>query len=387
MKPANSVFSGYGTSVFEVMSRLAIKHGTINLGQGFPDEDGPEDIRRAAADAVVEGPNQYPPMMGLPALRQAVAEHDRRFYGLDVDWQREVMIASGGAEALADCLFGLINPGDEVVLIEPLYEMYLPLVRFAGGVPKLVRIEPPDWKLPLRALEKAFSERTKLILLNSPHNPAGKVFDRDELEFIAQLVKIHDAYAVCDEVYEHLVFDDAAHVPLMTLPGMRERTLRIGSAGKTFSVTGWKVGYVTAGEEVLSSIAKAHQFITFSTPPNLQHAVALGLGKDDRYFSGLAGDMQAKRDRLTAGLEGAGFEVLASGGTYFLSVDIRSVGFDGDDEEFCHHITTEAGVTAVPVSAFYQGSDVNHFARFCFCKQDAILDEAAARLAKHFKGA
>jgi len=386
MKPANSVFAGYGTSVFEVMSRLAIKHGTINLGQGFPDEDGPEDIRRAAAEAVIEGPNQYPPMMGLPALRQAVAEHDRRFYGLDVDWQSEVMIASGGAEALADCLFGLINPGDEVVLIEPLYEMYLPLVRFAGGVPKLVRIEPPDWKLPRRALEEAFSDRTKLILLNSPHNPAGKVFDRDELEFIAQLAKTHDAYAVCDEVYEHLVFDGAAHVPLMTLPGMRERTLRIGSAGKTFSVTGWKVGYVTAAPDVLSPVAKAHQFITFTTPPNLQRAVAFGLGKDDAYFAGLAEAMQAKRDRLAAGLQGAGFEVLASGGTYFLSVDIRSVGFDGDDEEFCRHITTEAGVTAVPVSAFYQGADVNHFARFCFCKKDAILDEAAARLAKHFKG-
>ena len=386
MKPANSVFSGYGTSVFEVMSRLAIEHGTINLGQGFPDEDGPEDIRRAAAEAVIEGPNQYPPMMGLPALRQAVAEHDRRFYGLDVDWQSEVMVASGGAEALADCLFGLINPGDEVVLIEPLYEMYLPLVRFAGGVPKLVRIEPPGWELPRRALEEAFSDRTKLILLNSPHNPAGKVFDRDELDFIAQLVKDHDAYAVCDEVYEHLVFDGEAHVPLMTLPGMRERCLRIGSAGKTFSVTGWKVGYVTAAPDVLSPVAKAHQFITFTTPPNLQRAVAFGLGKDDAYFAGLAQAMQAKRDRLTASLEGAGFEVMASGGTYFLSVDIRSVGFNEDDEAFCRHITTEAGVTAVPVSAFYQESDVNHFARFCFCKQDAILDEAAARLAKHFKG-
>jgi len=223
-------------------------------------------------------------------------------------------------------------------------------------------------------------------LLNSPHNPAGKVFDRDELEFIAQLAKTHDAYAVCDEVYEHLVFDGAAHVPLMTLPGMRERTLRIGSAGKTFSVTGWKVGYVTAAPDVLSPVAKAHQFITFTTPPNLQRAVAFGLGKDDAYFAGLAEAMQAKRDRLAAGLQGAGFEVLASGGTYFLSVDIRSVGFDGDDEEFCRHITTEAGVTAVPVSAFYQGADVNHFARFCFCKKDAILDEAAARLAKHFKG-
>ena len=298
-----------------------------------------------------------------------------------------MLVTSGGAEALADCLFGLIEPGDEVVLIEPLYEMYLPLVRFAGGIPKLVRIEPPGWELPRRALADAFSERTKLILLNSPHNPAGKVFDHDELAFIAQLLEAHDAYAVCDEVYEHLVFDDAAHVPLMTLPGMRGRTLRIGSAGKTFSVTGWKVGYVTARARRAvaggqgASVHHLHHAAQSATRPSPS-----AWARTTPISPASAAAMQAKRDRLAAGLEGAGFEVLASGGTYFLSVDIRSVGFNGDDEEFCRHITTEAGVTAVPVSAFYQASDVNHFARFCFCKQDAILDEAAARLAKHFKG-
>jgi len=387
MKPANSVLSSYGTTVFTVMSALALEHGSINLGQGFPDEEGPEDIRRVAAETVMAGPNQYPPMMGIPELRQAVATHNKRFYGLDVDWQSEVMVTSGATEALADCFLGLIEPGDEVVLVEPLYDSYLPMVRRAGGVPKLVRVEPPAWEMPRADLEQAFSERTKLLILNSPHNPAGKVFDAEELAFIAGLLERYDAYAICDEVYEHLVFDGAAHVPLMTLPGMRERCLRIGSAGKTFSATGWKVGYITAAPALMAAVAKAHQFVTFTTAPNLQKATAFGLGKEDAYFEGLAADQRQKRDRLAAGLAAAGFEVLPSAGTYFLSVDIRSVGFNGDDEAFCRHITTEAGVTAAPVSAFYQEAGIDHFARFCFCKQDSLLDEAALRLQHHFAGA
>ena len=374
----------YGTTIFTVMSALAAEHGSINLGQGFPDSEGPEDILQKAADAVVAGPNQYPPMMGIPALRQAVASANQRFYDLNVDWQTEVMVTSGATEALADSMLGLIEPGDEVVLIEPLYDSYLPMVRRAGGVPKLVRLEPPAWELPRDALRDAFSPKTKLILLNSPHNPAGKVFHRDELDFIAGLVKEFDAIAVCDEVYEHLVFDGQPHIPLMTLPGMRDRCLRIGSAGKTFSVTGWKVGYVTAVPELLTPVAKAHQFVTFTTPPNLQAAAAYGLGKDDAYFEALAGDLQGKRDLLADGLRDIGFEVMQTEGTYFLSVDIRSVGFNEDDEAFCRHITTEAGVTAVPVSAFYQQADVDHYARFCFCKDDALLSEALERLKKHF---
>ncbi|MBL6959194.1 MAG: aminotransferase [Rhodospirillales bacterium] len=384
MKPANSVLMSYGTTIFTVMSALAAEHGSINLGQGFPDSEGPEDILQKAADAVVAGPNQYPPMMGIPALRQAVASANQRFYDLNVDWQTEVMVTSGATEALADSMLGLIEPGDEVVLIEPLYDSYLPMVRRAGGVPKLVRLEPPAWELPRDALRDAFSPKTKLILLNSPHNPAGKVFHRDELDFIAGLVKEFDAIAVCDEVYEHLVFDGQPHIPLMTLPGMRDRCLRIGSAGKTFSVTGWKVGYVTAVPELLTPVAKAHQFVTFTTPPNLQAAAAYGLGKDDAYFEALAGDLQGKRDLLADGLRDIGFEVMQTEGTYFLSVDIRSVGFNEDDEAFCRHITTEAGVTAVPVSAFYQQADVDHYARFCFCKDDALLSEALERLKKHF---
>jgi hypothetical protein len=247
VKAPNSVLSSYGTTVFEVMSRLAIEHDAINLGQGFPDTDGPADIVEAAAAALIQGPNQYPPMLGLPALRQAVAAHAERFYGLEVDWQSEVMVTSGATEALADCHMALIEPGDEVVLIEPLYDCYLPIVRRAGAIAKTVRVEPPDWALPRAALEAAFSDRTKLLLLNNPMNPTAKVFTRAELDFIAGLLQRHDAYAVCDEVYEHIVFDRREHIPLMTLPGLRERTIRIGSAGKTFSLTGWKVGYVTAG--------------------------------------------------------------------------------------------------------------------------------------------
>ena len=376
--------SSYGTTVFTVMSQLATDHNAINLGQGFPDQDGPLDIRQVAADAMLNGPNQYPPMMGLVELRKAVAAANKRFYDIDVDWQSEVMVTSGATEALADCLLGLINPGDEVVMIEPLYDCYLPMVQRAGGIAKLVRIEPPEWKLPRAELEAAFSDKTKLILLNTPHNPAGKVFDGDELAFIANLVKKHDTYAICDEVYEHLLFDGRRHISLMTLPGMHERCLRIGSAGKTFSVTGWKIGYITAAAGLMSAIAKAHQFNTFTTPPGTQLAAAYGLGKDDSYFNGLAAELQARRDQLSNGLQKIGFKTMESEGTYFLTVDFRPLGFNGNDVDFCRHITIEAGVTAVPVSAFYQEADVDHFARFCFCKGEELLDEAIGRLSRYF---
>ena len=385
MKQANNILSGYGTTVFEVMSRLAIEHQSINLGQGFPDEDGPEDVRQLAADALMAGPNQYPPMLGIPELRQAVAAHGQHHYGLDVDWQTEVMVASGATEVLTGCMLGLIEPGDEVVLIEPLYDCYLPIIKRAGGVPKMVRIEPPDWTLPREALAAAFSGKTKLILLNNPMNPAAKVFTNDELSFIAELVIAHDAYAVCDEVYEHIAFDGRGHTPLMTLPGMRDRAIKIGSAGKTFSLTGWKVGYATAAPEVLAPVAKAHQFVTFTTPPNLQKAVAYGLGKDDAYFQGLSDEMQAKRDRFAVGLNKLGFGVIDCQGTYFMFADFRPLGFDGDDVAFCQHITTEAGVTAVPVSAFYLENGPKHFVRFCFSKKNEVLDAAIDRLEKHFK--
>ncbi len=378
----NSILGGYGDTIFAVMSALAAEHGAINLGQGAPDEDGPADILEAAARALLEGPNQYPSMWGIPELRRAVAEHDGRFYGLDVDWEREVMITHGATEALAAAFIGLLEPGDEAVLIEPLYDSYLPLIRRGGGVPRLVRMEPPDWELPRDALAEAFNDRTKLLVLNTPHNPSGKVFSEDELAFLAELLKKHDAYAICDEVYEHLVFDGRAHKPLIAMPGMRERCVRIGSAGKTFSMTGWKVGYAIAAPRLLQPVAKAHQFLTFTIAPNLQAGVAYGLGKDDGFFAALASDLRVKRDLLARGLETVGFKTLPTRGSYFLTADISSLGYNGGDDAFCRYITTEVGVCAIPISAFYREADVGNFVRFCFCKREDAIEEAIQRLAK-----
>ncbi len=382
MKTTNPVYTGLPMTIFEVMSRLAIEHKAINLGQGFPDVDGPADVKEFAARELVAGQNQYPPMMGVPELRQAVAAASRRFYGLDVDWQREVLVTSGATEALSDTFAALIEPGDEVVLIEPLYDCYLPLIRRAGGVPRLVRLTPPEWRLDPQALATAYGPKTKAIVLNNPMNPAARVFSREELALIADLTVKHDAYAVCDEVYEHILFDGRRHIPLMTLPGMRERSVRVGSAGKTFSLTGWKVGYVTAAPRLLDAIAKAHQFNTFTTPPNLQRAVAYGLAKDDTYYARLAGDLEAKRDRFAAGLARLGFGVAPCEGTYFITADAAPLRLNADDVELCARMTVEAGVTAVPVSAFYESDPPRNFIRFCFSKRDEILDQALDRLGK-----
>jgi len=385
MKPANSVLSGGGVTIFEVMSRLAVEHGAVNLGQGFPDGNGPADVRAKAAEYLEDRPNQYPSAMGDMDLRQAVAAHGKRFYGLDIDPARETLVTSGATEALASCLFGLIEPGDEVVVIEPAYDSYLPIVRRAGGIPRRVRLLPPNWEIPRDELAAAFSDRTKLIILNSPMNPIGKVFSRDELAFIAGLMEKHDAYAVCDEVYEHLVFGGQKHIPLMTLPGMRDRCLRIGSAGKTFALTGWKIGYITAAPDLLRAASKAHQFITFTTPPNLQRAVAYGLDKDDAYFRSLAAELEAKRERLAKGLREIGFKVLDSTGTYFLCTDMRGLGVDGNDADFCRRLVTEAKVAAIPISEFYESDAPRHLVRFAFCKDDSVLDEALRRLRRYFK--
>ncbi len=379
------MLSAMGTTVFTVMSALASQHKAINLGQGFPDTDGPADVVQAAADALQDGRNQYPPLTGVPELREAVARANQRFYGLDVDGATEVVVTSSATEAITASLMALLNPGDEVVLIEPLYDTYLPVVRMLGAVPRLVRLMPPKWELPRAELAAAFGPRTKAILLNTPMNPSGKVFTAAELAFIADLLVKHDAYAVCDEVYEHLTYDGWRHIPLMTLPGLRDRCLRIGSAGKTFSLTGWKVGYVTSPAALSAIVAKAHQNLTFTTPPNLQRAVAVGLGKDDAYFAGLAAALASKRDRLSAGLAGIGFSVLPAMGSYFVTADFSRLGFASDDVAFCRHITEQAGVTAIPVSAFYESRAPGHYARFAFCKQDTLLDEAVARLARHFQ--
>jgi aspartate/methionine/tyrosine aminotransferase len=380
LKPANHLLTATGTTIFTVMSALAVEHGAINLGQGFPDTEGPADILQAAADALMDHRNQYPPLTGVPELRAAVAAANARFYGLAIDPVAGVVVTSGATEAITACLMALINPGDEVVLIEPLYDTYLPVVKMLGGIPVLVRLTPPDWALPRAALTAAFSPKTKLLLLNSPMNPCGKVFAADELAFIAALLKKHDAYAVCDEVYEHLVFPPATHIPLMTLPGMAERSLRIGSAGKTFSLTGWKVGYVSGPNALTALVAKAHQNLTFTTPPNLQRAVALGLAKPDSYFEVLGADLAAKRDLLAAGLTRLGFAVLPADGSYFITADFAALGFAGDDHAFCKTITEHARVAAIPVSAFYAADAPTNYVRFAFCKQDSVLREALARL-------
>ena len=386
MQAGNSVLSSFGTTIFEVMSRLAQEHDAVNLGQGFPDGNGPPDVVEAAVDYLRTGVNQYPSMYGIPDLRQAVAEHAARFYDLELDWAKEIMVTSGGTEALGSALLGLIEPGDEVILVEPLYDCYLPIVQRGGGIPRFVRLEPPGWELPRQELEDAFSDRTKLILINSPMNPCAKVFTREELELIADLCRKFDAYAVCDEVYEHLVFDRRDHVPMITLPGMRERAVRIQSAGKIFSLTGWKIGMVTASPSVLLPIAKAHQYLTFTTAPNLQAGVAYGLRKDDTYFENLGNDMQSRRDFLADGLAEVGFDVIHCSGTYFLTTDFRPLGYNGVDTEFCRYLTTEVGVAAVPVSAFYTSDDVKHFARFSFCKKEETLARAIERLRRHFGG-
>ncbi len=387
LKPANELLSGIGTTVFTVMSALAAQHQAINLGQGFPDTDGPDDVLRAAADALFDGRNQYPPMTGVPELRDAVAAANHRFYGLEVDPSREVVVTSGATEAITACLMALLNPGDEVVCFEPLYDTYLPVIRMLGATPRLVRLAPPKWDLPRAELAAAFGPRTKAVLLNTPMNPAGKVFTAAELAFIAELMVKHDAYAVCDEVYEHLTFDGWRHISLMTLPGLRDRCMRVGSAGKTFSLTGWKVGYVTAPAALAGLVAKAHQNLTFTTPPNLQRAVAVGLAKEDAYFEGLAAGLQAKRDLLSTGLARLGFGVLQTMGSYFITADFSPLGFAGDDVAFCRHITEQAGVTAIPVSAFYESEAPSHYARFAFCKREAVLEEAITRLERYFQGA
>ena len=375
----NSVFAALGTSVFETMSRLAQEHQAINLGQGFPDDPGPLDVRARAAEAVLDGWNQYPPMLGVPELRAAVAEHYRRFGNLDLDPDREVMVTSGATEALAGALLALIEPGDEVVLFQPMYDAYLPLVRRAGGVPRFVTLKPPSWRFSESDLAAAFSPRTRVVLLNNPLNPTGTMFGAEELSLLARYCIRYDAVALCDEVWEHVVFEGRAHLPLMTVPGMRERTVKIGSAGKIFSLTGWKVGFVAAAPDLLQALARAHQFVTFTTPPNLQVAVAYGLAKDDAYFRDMRDALERSRERFSTGLSRRGWTVLPGQATYFLSVDLRPLGLT-DDLAFCRRLVTERGVASVPISAFYAEDPVRTAVRFCFAKKDATLDAALDRL-------
>lgn len=379
---ANPIFSSLPMTVFEEMSGLARTLGAINLGQGFPDDPGPEAIRARAADAILNGYNQYPPMAGLPELRQAVAGHYARAQGLDLDPMGEVTVTSGATEALAAAFFGLIEPGDEVIVFQPLYDAYLPLIRRAGGVPKLVSLGPPRWRFDRAILEAAFSAATKYVVLNNPNNPAGVVLPDEDLALLAELCVKHDVIAICDEVWEQVVFGNARHRPLIALPGMRERCVKIGSAGKMFGLTGWKVGFLCAAPELTYSLARAHQFLTFTTPPNLQTAVAWGLDNSDDWFRRMPRDLERSRDRLSEGLKREGFAVLPTQGTYFLNVDLAASGVPAGDREFCLRAVKEAGVAAIPVSALYEEDPVSHIVRLCFSKRDETLDGGIERLAK-----
>ena len=379
---ADAIFSNLPTTIFEEMSGLARDLGALNLGQGFPDDPGPEAVRAKAAEAVLSGYNQYPPMAGLPELRQAVAAHYRRAQGLDLDWASEVTITSGATEALAAAFLGLIEPGDEVVVFQPVYDAYLPLIRRAGGTPKLVRLAPPHWRFDRAMLEQAFSARTRFVVLNNPINPAGLVLPQEDLALLAEFCVRHDVTAICDEVWEQVVFAGAVHRPLMAFPGMRERTVKIGSAGKMFGLTGWKVGFLCAPPQLTRTLARTHQFLTFTTPPNLQAAVAFGLETGADWFAAMPRSLERSRDRLSAGLQREGFAVLPAQGTYFLNLDLPASGVEEPDRAFALRAVREAGVASIPVSALYEEAPVTTILRLCFAKRDEVLDEAAGRLAK-----
>ncbi|MET0275024.1 MAG: aminotransferase [Phenylobacterium sp.] len=378
---ANAIFSSLPTTIFEEMSGLARASGAVNLGQGFPDDPGPEGVRAKAAEAVLSGYNQYPPMAGTPELRQAVAAHYGRTQGLDLD-ASEVTVTSGATEALAAAFLGLIEPGDEVIVFQPAYDSYLPVIRLAGGVPKLVSLQPPHWRFDRATLEAAFTERTRFVVLNNPINPAGVVLPEADLALLAEFCIAHDVTAICDEVWEQVVFGNAIHRPLIAFPGMRERTVKIGSAGKMFGLTGWKVGFLCAAPALTHSLARAHQFLTFTTPPNLQTAVAWGLESAGDWFREMPRDLERSRDRLAEGLKREGFAVLTSEGTYFLNVDLPGSGIGEGDRDFCLRAVKEAGVAAIPVSAFYEADPVTTIMRLCFSKRDATLDAGIERLGK-----
>jgi aspartate/methionine/tyrosine aminotransferase len=379
----NPVFSQLPTTIFAVMSALAAEHGAINLGQGFPDEDGPLAIRECAATALREGPNQYPPTRGLPALRQAIAAHANRFYGFDFDPDRNVLVTSGGTEALAASILALAGPGGEVVLVEPAYDSYRPIALAAGARVRSVKLEPPDWRLEPDMLSAAVTADTRVLVLNSPLNPIGRVFDREELAGIARVLENSNAIAICDEVYEHLVFDGRPHLPLMSFPGMAERTVRVGSAGKMFSLTGWKVGWVTGPAALIDVIAKAHQFLTFTTSPALQRGTAYALANEMEFTLGLTRTLQSNRDLLARRLARLGFEILPCEGTYFLSAGIRGLTNERDDS-FCRRLAREAGVAVIPLSAFFEDGEPEHLVRFAFCKKRTLLEEAMDRLDLYF---
>ncbi|WP_432189533.1 pyridoxal phosphate-dependent aminotransferase [Streptomyces sp. Tue6028] len=379
----NRRLAEFGTTIFAEMSALAVSTGSINLGQGFPDTDGPQEIREAAVRALRDGRgNQYPPGPGVPELRAAVSAHQERRYALSYDPDTEVLVTAGATEAIAAALLALLEPGDEVIAFEPYYDSYAACIAMAGGtrVPVTLRPHEGSFRLDLDELRDAVTDRTRLLLVNTPHNPTGTVLTREELAEIAKLAVERDLLVVTDEVYEHLVFDGAEHVPLASFPGMRERTVTIGSSGKTFSFTGWKVGWVTAPPALVSAVRSAKQFLTYVASGPFQYAVAEALALPDAYFEAFRADMLAKRDVLAVGLAEAGFEVFRPQGTYFITTDIRPLG-ESDGFAFCRALPERAGVVAIPNAVFYDHREAGApFVRFAFCKQTQVLEEAAKRL-------
>ena len=386
--PLTAKLAGFGTTIFAEMSALAVETGAINLGQGFPDTDGPADVLDAAIEAIRSGVNQYPPGPGTPELRQAVADHQQRWYGIELDPACEVVVTAGATEALAGALLGMLDAGDEVVVFEPMYDSYRAGIAMAGARAVPVLLAPGDdgrYTFDPDELTAAVSDRTKLILLNTPHNPTGKVFTRGELEVIARLAIERDLIVVTDEVYEHLLFDGLEHIPMATLPDMWERTLTISSGGKTFHTTGWKIGWMSGPEPLVTAAKTAKQFLTFVNGAPFQPAMAVGLGLPDSYFIELAATLQTARDHLVAGLRSAGFVAYQPEGTYFTTVDIRPLEPNGDGVAFCRMLPERCGVVAVPNEVFYARPEHGrHLVRFACCKRLGVIDDAVARLATGF---
>jgi N-succinyldiaminopimelate aminotransferase len=379
---------GFGTTVFAEMSALAVATGSINLGQGFPDYPGPPEVLEAARAEIGTASDQYPPGLGRPELRAAIADHVQRFRGLAYDPATEVLVTAGATEALSGALLALLDTGDEVVLFEPMYDCYAAGIAMAGGVARPVPLRPPAegssrWTFDPVEVRRSITPRTKLLLLNTPHNPTGKVFTREELSLLGALAIEHDLVVVTDEVYEHLVFGGAEHVPMATLPGMRERTLVVSSAGKTFNVTGWKIGWVCGPAPLVTAVRTAKQFLTYVNGGPFQPAVAAGLRLPDEYFAAAARDLEYRRDVLVKGLQDAGLPVISPEATYFATVDVRPVQPDGDGLAFCRSLPERAGVVAIPTGVFYDPTHAHlgrHLVRFAFCKDDAVLGEAVTRL-------
>ena len=377
----NLLYEQMPTSVFERMSLAAAKHGAVNLGQGFPDFGWPEEILDAAARALKDGSNQYAPSRGLPALREAIAGHYERHQGLRLD-PAQVCVTSGATEALAACILATVEPGDEVVIFTPAYDCYAPTIRRAGGVVREIALQPPEWRIDKTALEAAIGPRTRAIIFNNPHNPAGRLFGADELQVVASTAIEHDLIVISDEVWEHILLDGQEFTPLASLPGMADRTLKVGSAGKIFSLTGWKIGWIVAAPELAAVAARAHQFLTFASAPNLQSAVAYGLTDGDAWIPPMRDRFVRARDRMTEGLKDAGFDVLHPASTYFLCVDLAASGISLDDETFAARAVAEAGVAVVPLSDFAEDNPARHLVRLCFSKRDETIDAGVAAMAK-----